>query len=94
MFILHCLKTNGDAIVRTQTQEIDLVYSEDAVAWLVDNSSKELDLERIIKEYKAGYNKMERETVYDKEQKVVVSVENLGDVYCIWNILDNIKPLE
>lgn len=37
---------------------------------------------------------MERETVYDKEQKVVVSVENLGDVYCIWNILDNIKPLE
>lgn len=94
LFILHCLKTNGDAIVRTQTQEIDLVYSEDAVAWLVDNSSKELDLERIIKEYKAGYNKMERETVYDKEQKVVVSVENLGDVYCIWNILDNIKPLE
>ncbi len=94
LFILHCLKTNGDAIVRTQTQEIDLVYSEDAVAWLVDNSSKELDLERIIKEYKAGYNKMERETVYDKEQKVVVSVENLGDVYCIWNIMDNIKPLE
>lgn len=94
LFILHCLKTNGDAIVRTQTQEIDLVYSEDAVAWLVDNSSKELDLERIIKEYKAGYNKMERETIYDKEQNVVVSVENLGDVYCIWNILDNIKPLE
>lgn len=94
LFILQPLKVKENIVVQTQRQGCNLVYSEESMHWLSDNSDKELDFERIIEAYRASCNGVERETIYDKKQDIVVSVEYLDDVYCIWSIQDNIKQLE
>ena len=73
---------------------IELVYGNEAVEWLISNSQKKLDFDRVIESYNNICNDGSQMNIYDKNQGIVVTIEVQNNSYLISNIIDRITEIK
>lgn len=73
---------------------IELVYGEDAVEWLFDNSQKNIDFDRIIESYGKICNDGKQKNIYDKKQGLIVTIKFQNNSYLILDIKNNITEIK
>lgn len=73
---------------------IELVYGNEAVEWMIDNSQKKPDFDRIIESYRNICNTGTQMNIYDKNQGIIVTIEVQNNSYLISNIIDDITEIK
>ena len=87
--------SNNTNINNTQISNgIELVYGNEAVEWMIDNSQKKHDFDRIIESYRNICNTGTQMNIYDKNQGIIVTIEVHNNSYLISNIIDDITEIK
>lgn len=73
--------------------EKEIMYSGEAVDWLVNNTQKEIDFDKIIEFYQKNCNDGMQKNMYDEEQKVIITIEFQNDKYFVSDIKSNIVEI-
>ncbi|MFV0361613.1 MAG: hypothetical protein ACK5LL_00780 [Suipraeoptans sp.] len=84
---------NINVNVTQMNNDIELVYSSNAVEWLVNNSQKNLEFDEIIEAYNNICSNGEEKTIYDKKQDIAVTLVYQNDSYFIFDIRDDIAEV-
>lgn len=77
-----------------QNTDEDVSFSVDAMNWLVENKNKNISFEEIVHTYAKGNKKMPIKNIYDKENKIVITIKKVEDVYVIDNIINDIEEMK
>lgn len=93
--ILPIQITNEDNDHHTMSNKYENVcFGKDAVNWMFENENKQLSIDKLIEQYNKGNTDNIVKNIYDKENKIVVTISLKDDVYVIENIIGNIEELK
>ena len=59
-----------------------------------ENKNKNISFEEIVHTYAKGNKKMPIKNIYDKENKIVITIKKVEDVYVIDNIINDIEEMK
>lgn len=72
----------------------EVTYGNAAVEWMMNNSQKAPDFNKIIESYKNMCSDKKKINIYDKSQGIIVTIESKNNSYCIATVIDNITEIE
>lgn len=72
----------------------EVTYGNAAVEWLINNSQKAPDFDKIIESYKNICNDGRQMNIYDKNQGIIVTIEAKNNSYFISAVIDNITEIK
>ena len=64
----------------------NLAYSDNAIDWIIENNQKNIDFDKVIEIYASEYNNGTVQSIYDKKQGIVVTIELENNLYIISDI--------
>lgn len=73
--------------------EINLLYSSDAINWLIDDNLSSIDMSKIIEKYEKINNYGEKINIYDQKQKVLITIEFQNDQFIITDIKSEVADV-
>ena len=72
----------------------EVTYGNVAVEWMINNSQKAPDFDKIIESYKNICNDGRQMNIYDKNQGIIVTIEAKNNSYLIFAVIDNITEIK
>lgn len=72
---------------------IEIIYGNDAVEWLLNNSQEIPDFDTIIEVYNNVCDDGTQKNIYDRNQGIIVTVEPLNNSYLVSNIISDIMEI-
>lgn len=73
---------------------IELVYGKGAIDWLLNNSQKNIDFDRIVEGYERACKDGTQKNIYDKKQGIIVTIKFQDNSYLISDIKNNITEIK
>lgn len=72
----------------------EIMYENNAVNWLMNNSQKKIDWSEIIQYYNSSNANGIQKNIYDKKQGIVVTIGIQGETYIVSDIQGDIIEFE
>lgn len=72
----------------------DICFGRGAINWLNENTDRQISFDKIIDMYDSGNEGNVTKSIYDREEKIIVTIKKVNDLYVIDNIIGNIEEIE
>ena len=96
IFILAVLpyQSTNDISSLNSSDYAEIMYENNAVNWLMNNSQKKIDWSEIIQYYNSSNANGTQKNIYDKKQGIVVTIGIQGETYIVSHIQGDIIEFE
>ena len=96
IFILAVLpyQSTNDISSLNSSDYAEIMYENNAVNWLMNNSQKKIDWSEIIQYYNSSNANGIQKNIYDKKQGIVVTIGIQGETYIVSDIQGDIIEFE